>query len=136
MDYKELADELLLICRKNNRPFAPPHDISKGEIGLLTYLAFDNNYMLAGDLSQTLGLTSGRIASALKSLEGKGFITRVNDPNDKRKVIVSITKEGKTFAENGKQKAILETAGLLEYLGEKDAQELVRLVKKIINMPQ
>lgn len=131
VNYRELADDLMKSSFKKESHFTPPEDVASGEVGIMIFLTNERNNVLSGDLAQELGLSSGRIAIALKSLESKGFILRKTDLADKRKVIVSFTEKGKQFAETGKQKYLEDTAALLEYIGEHDAKEFVRILKKI-----
>lgn len=46
--------------------------------------------MTAGQLAEVTGLTTGSITTALDRLEKAGFIKRVADPQDRRKVILEV----------------------------------------------
>lgn len=46
--------------------------------------------MTAGQLAEVTGLTTGSITTALDRLEKAGFIRRVADPHDRRKVILEV----------------------------------------------
>jgi DNA-binding MarR family transcriptional regulator len=46
--------------------------------------------MTAGQLAEVTGLTTGSITAALDRLEKAQFIKRVNDPNDRRKVLLEV----------------------------------------------
>jgi DNA-binding MarR family transcriptional regulator len=47
----------------------------------------------AGDLAERAGLTSGSITAVVDRLEAKGFVRRVADPEDRRKVLLEVTDE-------------------------------------------
>ena len=47
--------------------------------------------MTAGDLSRASGLTTGAITGILDRLEAVGFVERVRDPGDRRKVLIRPT---------------------------------------------
>ena len=49
--------------------------------------------MSAGQLAETLGLTTGAVTSVIDRLEKVGFVRRVPDPADRRKVIVELVPE-------------------------------------------
>lgn len=49
----------------------------------------------AGALAQVTGLTTGAVTSLIDRLERSGFVKRAADPNDRRKVIVSLIPERK-----------------------------------------
>lgn len=45
-------------------------------------------------LSKFINLEKGSLTPLIDSLEEKKFVTRSNDPNDRRKVLLSLTSEG------------------------------------------
>jgi DNA-binding MarR family transcriptional regulator len=49
--------------------------------------------MAAGELARASGLTTGAITTLLDRLERVGFVRRLPDPNDRRKVMVEITEK-------------------------------------------
>src|ERR1700761_6870844 len=46
----------------------------------------------AGDLAERAGLTSGSTPAVIDRLEKKGFVRRVTDPADRRKVLIETTE--------------------------------------------
>jgi DNA-binding MarR family transcriptional regulator len=49
--------------------------------------------MAAGELARASGLTTGAITTLLDRLERVGYVRRLPDPNDRRKVMVEITEK-------------------------------------------
>jgi DNA-binding MarR family transcriptional regulator len=47
----------------------------------------------AGELAERAGLTSGSVTAVVDRLEAKGFVRRVADPGDRRKVLLEVTDE-------------------------------------------
>jgi DNA-binding MarR family transcriptional regulator len=47
-----------------------------------------------GELSRATGLSSAATTTLVDRLEAKGFVRRVRDPDDRRKVLVEMTPEG------------------------------------------
>jgi DNA-binding MarR family transcriptional regulator len=47
----------------------------------------------AGELAAQAGLTSGAMTAVLDRLEKKGYVRRVADPNDRRRVLLEATDE-------------------------------------------
>jgi len=134
MEYNELALELLNSLQSIQRIQSQKNifEAMQGESFILGFIANHDGDVLPSEISQKMGVTSARIANALNSLEEKGLITRQIDKKDRRQILVNITKKGKETTEQNK-KAILGIAGkILEHLGEKDAKEYIRLVKKIL----
>ena len=63
--------------------------------------------MTAGELAVRLSLTSGAVTSVIDRLETAGFVARTRDPEDGRRVIVSLNYQhskrlGKTYASMGR----------------------------------
>jgi DNA-binding MarR family transcriptional regulator len=106
-------------------------DLSLGERKILGYLTFGKNGVTSGVLSEHLHLSTPRVASALNSLSKKGYIERNKDNQDKRMVIVTITESGKDFVREEHEEALGTLEQILHKLGEQDAKEFVRIVKRI-----
>jgi MarR family transcriptional regulator, organic hydroperoxide resistance regulator len=106
-------------------------DLSHGERRILGFLTFWKNEATSGELSEKLFLSTPRVAAALNSLSKKGFIERNKDENDKRIVIVTITDAGKSFMMEEHEEALSMLEKTLQKLGEKDAKEFVRILKRI-----
>ena len=136
MDYSELAADLLNVMQLH-RKAKPQRNIDEsmhGEIFVLKYIADHNGGVLPGEIGQEMNVSSARIAAALNSLEKKGLITRRIDTSDRRKILVGITQAGKEQAQEHYQTVLGVTAKMLELLGEHDAKEYVRIMKKMAEM--
>jgi DNA-binding MarR family transcriptional regulator len=55
-------------------------------------LIFIRKEASAGELGNATGLTSGSVTALIDRLEGKGYVTREVDPNDRRKTLVRINR--------------------------------------------
>jgi DNA-binding MarR family transcriptional regulator len=53
-----------------------------------------NGPLAAGELASMTALTTGAITAALDRLERAGFVTREDDPEDRRRVIVQTVPQG------------------------------------------
>lgn len=127
--YSLLAE---VLNRKENRVVL---DSSRGEYGVLRYLMYVEDQVSAGELTTQLHVVPGRMTDILNSLENKGCITRKKDEEDLRRLKVCITEKGRE-EESKKRKSIREEyQGMYEILGEKDTQELIRLLKIVLTYP-
>jgi MarR family transcriptional regulator, organic hydroperoxide resistance regulator len=133
MDYRELAREVISNMTKNPKmPFQKKvDDLSHGEKRILGYLAFWKKGVTSGEISEKLFLSTPRVASALNSLSKKGYIERNRDERDKRVVIVTITEAGHKFVMEEYEEALSTLEATLQKLGEKDAKEFARILKRI-----
>lgn len=134
MDYRALAMEMLEGMAFQKMPTEKQSQMSSGERGILSYLRYVKDGAFAGELSRDLGVTTGRIAVALKNLEKKGMIARSAGEKDRRCVVVRITPEGIRAAEAFYDHVLDATQRMLEALGEQDAREYVRIVRRIAGM--
>ncbi len=103
---------------------------AEGEDLILLCLLHTGDSMLAGDLADLTGLTSGRIANILRRLEERGYISRTQGMRDRRKVHVSLTGAGEEKSRQVLLEAGENWSGLLEDLGTEDAGSLVRILKR------
>ena len=127
--YRLLAE---VLNRKENRVVL---DSIRGEYGVLRYLMYVEDQVSAGELTTQLHVVPGRMTDILNSLENKGCITRKKDEEDLRRLKVCITEKGRE-EESKKRKSIREEyQGMYEILGEKDTQELIRLLKIVLTYP-
>ena len=76
-------------------------------------------------------VSAPRVANILRSLETKGWIARTNDPTDRRRVLVNLTDKGKDLLDAKRAHFDESTARFLAQLGYDDAQELLRLLRRM-----
>lgn len=118
-----------------NVPFNKVQEYSRGEMMSLRFLEVKEGRgepVTPGDISQALGLTTARIANVLNSLEKKGLVARVHDVEDRRRVFVTLTEDGRAFVHRKSEEIGSAARGFLESLGEKDARELLRLLRRMV----
>ena len=134
MDYRELAIELLIKMQSFHKIKQKKHfsEVMQGETFVLYYIALHDGDVLPGEISTEMDVSSARVATALNNLERKGLIIRQIDKNNRRKILVSITPEGKKIAEERYSTLVEKTTTMLTALGEHDAKEYVRIMGRLI----
>jgi len=130
-DYDELAKEFMQNMRTIQASGKHIQDGLRGEMFVLFFIKKMGGKTVPGQISSAIGVSSARIAAALNSLEEKGLITREIDNEDRRKIIVELTREGEAHAEEERKKHIEKIKTVLEALGEEDAKDLVRIVGRL-----
>jgi DNA-binding MarR family transcriptional regulator len=88
--------------------------LSESDVEALEVL-IDSGAATAGRLSELMGLTSGAVTRVIDRLEQAGYVRRIPDPADRRRVIVELVPE--------KMSAVEAT---MARFGEKSASELDR----------
>ncbi len=116
-------------------PFRDIRQINKKNEGLGFIVGYLYNNrdkaVYAGDLARVSGVSTARIAAALKKLEQLGLIQRAMSEKDYRKTVVSLTSKGVKKAEEGKIGMISYTSRLIEKVGRDDMEELLRILAGI-----
>jgi DNA-binding MarR family transcriptional regulator len=107
---------------------------SKGEHFLIDYLSRRDAPPMPGEISQAMHVSTARVAKILNALEQKRFITRCIDGRDRRRILVDLTDEGRSWIASGKKFMYCQVEHLLRELGEDDAREFIRLVFRITDI--
>ena len=107
---------------------------TRGESGVLLYLYHVARPMFPGELTEKLGLTTGRIANILKVLEESDLVVRTPDALDKRRVQVALTSRGEQVAQEQNREAILFHERLLSRLREDEAQQFLDMLKRMVGI--
>lgn len=84
-----------------------------------------------GDICQRLHLDNGTVTPLLKKMEEEGFITRVRDAADERKVRIHLTDAGRAMKE--KVKDVPAEIGGCFRLSQGDARSLYRILYQILD---
>ena len=105
--------------------------LSVGEKGLLSCLSFRKYGVTAGELKQMTGIGASGVTNLMNALERKGLIRREMNPKDRRSVIVTISESGQMLIQPQQERILSFTQELLFRMGEKDTEELLRILEKM-----
>lgn len=87
----------------------------------------------ATELAAALSVNKSAITPKLKRLVEKGYIRREKNHQDKRAVILTISKKGNNVYEECEKRLELLVNEWLEILGEEDSEHFFELFQKITN---
>lgn len=108
--------------------------LTRSEYELLTILKMNiydkGTAMSVSEISNLLQITPAAITHIINPLEEKGFIKRLPDPKDRRVVLIGLTDKGAKTADALIADVKGQVVGLINYLGEKDSREFVRLLSR------
>lgn len=135
MDYREGALRLLNSTAALNRLMARStlREFWKGEVHVLLFLS-SRESSTPGELSAAMGISTARVAAMLNAMEKKGLICRQISPEDRRKIVVTLTEEGLGRVRARQDMLLRETQNMLAELGERDAEEYLRIVGRLIEL--
>ncbi len=135
MEKHELGMKFINIIKKEKSPIQQLKELEQGENGILRALLLfekeEKKEITPGDLCTSQNLTSGRIASTLKSLEKKAYIKRITDCKDHRRIFIQLTEKGRSIAKKITQKIHQNIQVMIDKLGEKDFSEFIRLLNLV-----
>ena len=134
----DLCEQYIQLQLKYNRTISRlcADVLAQGEDALLLQLLREGRPMLAGEIVDRLGLTSGRVANIFKRLEEKGLVERLHDEVDRRRVYVTLTEAGAACARERYDVLVACNRAVLESLGEEDARAALRLMEKSLRILQ
>lgn len=136
MDYEELAERLMEATHpKDKRP--PLNEMKKQERVrdmTLRYLYENGGSANPKELAEFFAVSSARVTKVLGSLEECGFVLRESDSADRRRVTVRLTPAGETHVLDLDAEFRRRLAKLLGQLGERDAEEMVRLTVRVMEV--
>ncbi len=133
MEQNELLEEFANVIAKAyyNKSIYFLSDFYQSETRIVFLLNKSGGESTPGDISAELGFSTARTASLLRSLEHKKYIDRIAAAKDRRRVIVSLTDEGRKFAYEKYDELMAFFAKLSDAFGEKDLNEFIRLIGRL-----
>lgn len=137
MSYGTLALELLEAVSPGNKRCLPAglERLDYVKDGTIRYLFEHDCVATPAQLTEFFGFSQARLTKVLSELESEGMVIRKQDTADRRRVIVYLTDKGLLEAGARHVARVGRLVVLLEYLGERDAAELVRILKKLHSSP-
>ncbi|WP_166533165.1 MarR family winged helix-turn-helix transcriptional regulator [Blastococcus xanthinilyticus] len=83
-------------------------------------------------LGRRLGMNLGDMVAVLKRLEAQAWVTRREDPQDRRRHTIAITDDGAAALDRLEERALAAQAELLEPLSPPQREQLVTLLQTIV----
>jgi len=108
--------------------------LSRGEVGALSALRISGPpYRLSPTrLAKGLMLSSAGITSRIDRLERRGLVRRLDDPEDRRGVIIELTDEGQRVVDEAVAALAISDRQLLDRLDPQEVDQLEGLLRKVL----
>ena len=108
--------------------------LGRGEAGMLGALRTSGEpYQLSPTkLAKGLMLSSAGATSRIDRLEGRGYVRRLPDPNDRRGVLIELTDEGLKVIDLAVAALAVNDRQLLERLSPTEIERLEVLLRKLL----
>jgi len=95
------------------------------------FIIHDNEKITPTDLGKCMDLRKGSLTTLIDSLEEINFVQRLPDSNDRRKVWISLTKEGMEYLALKREKHQTYFKQMFGALSEEELTEFIMCLKKI-----
>lgn len=82
-----------------------------------------------GEIAQHFNIELPSATSLVNKITKLGLVERKADKNDRRVVIIALTKEGRTLLQQAMEERSKKITKTLSYLSAKDKQELLRIMQ-------
>lgn len=136
MDRKALKNSLIneLSSVNSKKAFQIFSGFTRGESNFLVYLFMHRNETLySADVGKEIGVSKQRASIITKALIDKNYVTYVKgrEGSDKRKNFIKLTEDGEKAIKAKAVETSKAVDGIIEVLGEEDAENLARILAKI-----
>ena len=112
------------------RIYKDRYGILRGEWRVLFHLGIYDR-MTAKDITARARIHKTRVSRAVHKMQAKGYLTRVQDQNDRRKEWLQLTTKGRAVYEDLRRAAQLYDKALMEAFSDTDIAGLNRLLLRL-----
>ena len=122
-----------LLARRQDDVFGR-FGLSRGEVGALSALRISGSpYRLSPTrLAKGLMLSSAGVTSRIDRLERRGLVRRLDDPDDRRGVIIELTDEGRDVVDGAVAALAISDRQLVDRLDPAEVVQLEDLLRKVL----
>jgi DNA-binding MarR family transcriptional regulator len=112
--------------------FLARFDLNQGTFFCLTVMNRDPDAPCsANQLADALGVSSATMTSLLSRLESLGYIQRNIDPNDRRKLCVSLSPAGRRFLDGFLPDCYANLSGFMDAVGKGELSQLSSILERL-----
>lgn len=132
MDKSELRDALMQQLWRLNKLdlMVSLREFIEGELAALYYLRGCDEAVTPSQISENLRVSRARAANILRALREKGYVEMSIAEDDRRKMDVCLTEEGRRYCDEKYAYLVRYFDLYVDVLGERDILELTRLLKR------
>ncbi len=120
--------------------FRPRVDVSMREIALMKGIEdkkiHSGKKCPAVNVQNSLHVTKPAVSQMYNTLEKKGYITRQIDPDDRRKIVATLTPEGREILKGTMETANEFLSEVIARLGEEDTKQLIELFNRLADISE
>lgn len=137
-DAEKLADILTVLQRRFLANLSK--ELSRGNVSfpqylLLGYLSHQNFLTMSG-VAKKMGHTTAAATGLVDRLENLGFVERTHTSDDRRKIMVRITKSGAALVSNIREEMVCNLVKTMTCLEPEEQKNWLKIYGKILNYCQ
>ena len=107
------------------------HGLSHAALNALAVIEGNGAPMAAGEVGLRVHITSGTTTSVLDTLERNGYINRLTDPDDRRRVLVDVTPEAQAVLNRLLPEVVQTTTSVMSGFDDKELYEFLDTLARI-----
>ncbi len=108
------------------------YNLSHGRfVVLITLYTAPDSEMCCSDIADSIGVSRATMTGLLDGLERDGLIKRVDHPEDRRRITVSLTSGGRRLLERIFPDHFRRIAGMMSNLSESDRRRMMDLLGRV-----
>jgi DNA-binding MarR family transcriptional regulator len=108
------------------------YKLSRGRFVVLIMLHVSpGGEMCCSDIAESVGVSRATMTGLLDGLERDGLIRRVDHPEDRRRITISLTANGRKLLDGILPDHFRRVANVMGSLGKEDRKKLVELLNKV-----
>lgn len=107
------------------------HGLSHAALNALAVIEGNGAPMATGEIGALMHITSGTMTSVLDTLERNGYIARLPDPDDRRRVLVDVTPEAQAVLNRLLPEVVQITTAVMAGIGEKQLKEFLGTLGRV-----
>ena len=107
-------------------------DVSSGEWAVVTSLAKAGEALTPSQLAELTNVAPSSMTHRLDKLAERGLVERAADPDNRTRILVSLTEEGWGLFSQAIRDSDVVESDVLQDLGDEERAELARLLEVVI----
>lgn len=107
-------------------------DVSSGEWAVVTSLAKAGEALTPSQLAELTNVAPSSMTHRLDKLAERGLVERAADPDNRTRILVSLTEEGWSLFSQAIRDSDVVESDVLQDLGDEERAELARLLEVVI----
>ncbi|WP_407270564.1 MarR family winged helix-turn-helix transcriptional regulator [Radiobacillus sp. PE A8.2] len=107
-------------------------ELTTDQFSTLCYLRA-NQPCTSTDIAHEFSIGKSAVTAQVNRLFDRGFITRTRDHDDRRIVYLSLTEEGSTIVQEGKERLYEVLGNILSDFSQEDIEHFIQTLQKLVH---